>query len=309
MRNRALQTIEEMMATDPLVFFIGSDLGAGTLETAKDKFPDRVLMEGIAEQHLVGFAAGLAHEGFFPIVHTISTFLTRRSYEQIAVDVALDLLPVLFLGSGGGMVYAPLGPTHQAIEDFALMSSIPGMAVVAPADPEEMSITLKLLRAEAGPAYVRVGKGGEPIVTSTAPPLKLGQMRLLIAGERIALVTTGALLHECLGAAQLLEAEGIFPTVSHFPFVSPFDEDGLESLASNHDYLLVVEEHIPRGGLSSRVAETVAERRLDVLTHKLTLGNSFAHAYGSQQEHWGHQHLDASGIQGRVKNILSQNQK
>jgi deoxyxylulose-5-phosphate synthase len=127
-----LTTIAELIEENGRVVFVGSDLGAGTMDDARDRHPLRVLMEGIAEQHLVGFAAGLALEGFVPYVHTIATFLTRRALEQIIVDVALHSLPVRLIGGGGGMTYAPLGPTHQAIDDFALMRTIPNMIVGAP---------------------------------------------------------------------------------------------------------------------------------------------------------------------------------
>ena len=115
MRQTALKTVHELARSDGRVVFVGSDLGADTLKEMKEEFPERFFMEGISEQHIVGFAAGLAKEVFIPYLNTIATFFARRAYEQIAIDVALHNLPVRILASGGGMVYAPLGPTHTAI--------------------------------------------------------------------------------------------------------------------------------------------------------------------------------------------------
>ena len=119
MRQEALKTVHNLAKNDPRVLFIGSDLGAGTLEAMRKELPQQFFMEGISEQHIIGFAAGLAQEGFIPFFNTIGTFITRRAYEQVCIDIALHDLPVRLLSGGGGMVYAPLGPTHTAIEDFS----------------------------------------------------------------------------------------------------------------------------------------------------------------------------------------------
>lgn len=304
MRKAALETIARLIEKDHRVVFVGSDLGAGTLEEVRSRNPNRVLMEGIAEQHLVSFAAGLALEGFIPYVHTIGTFLTRRAFEQIVVDVALDRLPVILVGAGGGLVYAPLGPTHQAIDDFSLMTTIPGMYVVAPADPFEMESVLELLLAEGVPAYVRVAKGGEPVITGELPPLQPGKMRTVLEGHKVSVLTTGALLHECVAAAETLGARGSRVTVAHFPFVSPLDREAIVSLSSNHDHLLVVEEHIPQGGLSSAVANVLSEVGFSSPLHRLTLPNSYASNYGSQADHLRMHGLDAEGIRHKISELL-----
>ena len=127
MRKTSLNTIHELAKEDERVIFIGSDLGAGVLDEFKENIPERFFMEGIAEQHIIGMAAGLAMDGFIPYVNTIATFLTRRCFEQIAVDLCLHDLPVRLIANGGGYVYAPLGPTHQAIEDISIMRSLPLM--------------------------------------------------------------------------------------------------------------------------------------------------------------------------------------
>ena len=165
MRQEALKTVHNLAKNDPRVLFIGSDLGAGTLEAMRNELPQQFFMEGISEQYLIGFAAGLAQEGFIPYVNTIGTFFVRRAYEQISIDLGLHCLPVRLLSSGGGMVYAPLGPTHTAIEDISLMLSVPNMKVFAPADANEMKMLLEASIDDRDPYFIRFGKGGEKIVT------------------------------------------------------------------------------------------------------------------------------------------------
>ncbi|MEI6790888.1 MAG: transketolase, partial [Myxococcaceae bacterium] len=127
----ALDSIYDLAKKDERVIFIGSDLGPTVLSNMKKEMPSRFFMEGISEQHIIGMAAGLAMEGFIPYVNTIATFLTRRCYEQIALDLCLQDLPVRLIANGAGAVYAPLGPTHLAIEDFAIMRALPNMTVLA----------------------------------------------------------------------------------------------------------------------------------------------------------------------------------
>ena len=286
MRKAALETMGSLVEQDPSVVFVGSDLGAGTLRPVKARFPDRVLMEGIAEQHIVGFAAGLALEGYVPYVHTIGTFLTRRALDQIIVDVALHNLPVRLVAAGGGMVYAPLGPTHQAIDDFSLMRSIPNMMVAAPADSTEMTQVLSDLATHPGPAYVRVGKGGEPDITSALPRAGVGAVREVRTGRAVAVLTTGVMLHECLEALEIVGAMGLFPSLVHVPYVAPLDSDFVVALARQFSTLIVVEEHLPSGGLATAVSDAVAGEFGLGRVVRMTLPPAYATAYGSQREHW-----------------------
>ncbi len=303
MRKAALAAIEGLLDTNDSVIFVGSDLGAGTLAAAKLRHPGRVLMEGIAEQHLVGFAAGLALEGYVPYVHTIGTFLTRRALEQVIVDVALHNLPVRLVASGGGMVYAPLGPTHQAIDDFALMRAIPNMLVAAPADPAEMTKLIQDLATYPGPAYIRVAKGGEPDITSSLQPADIGRVRPIRDGREVAVLTTGALLHECIAAVDSLTGTDWAPTLVHVPFLAPLDVPAIEELAREYQVLLVVEEHLPTGGLTTAVSEIVATGVGQARVMRLGLPPMYASAYGSQREHWESHGLTSTGIASSITQI------
>ena len=305
MRKAALDTIASLVDANPHVMFIGSDLGAGTLSEARAKHPNRILMEGIAEQHLVGFAAGLALEGFIPYIHTIGTFLTRRALEQVIVDVALPGLPVRLIASGGGMVYSPLGPTHQAIDDFALMRAIPGMLVAAPADPLEMQEVLERLVDFNGPAYVRIGKGGEPNITGRFPDFSLDSARVWQRGDSVAIMTTGVMLHECVNALEVLGPRKERATLCHLPVIAPLDAEFVIDLARSHDRLLVVEEHEAIGGLSSAVADVLAPVRDVAPMERITLPQEYARNYGSQRDHWVLHGLDARGIASVVLRLIT----
>ena len=296
MRKAALAAIGALIDTNESVVFVGSDLGAGTLVDVAQRHPGRVLMEGIAEQHLVGFSAGLALEGYVPYVHTIGTFLTRRALEQVMIDVALHNLPVRLVASGGGMVYAPLGPTHQAIDDFALMRVIPNMLVAAPADPAEMTQLINDLATHPGPAYIRVGKGGEPDITSALASSRLGAVRPIREGSGLAVLTTGMLLHECIQAVDDVAALGLHPALIHVPFLAPLDTKAIETLARDFEVLLVVEEHVPTGGLTTAVSEIVATGVGRARVVRLSLPAAYASAYGSQRDHLVSHGLTSLGI-------------
>ena len=284
MRKEALNRISHLVDEDSRVVFIGSDLGAGVMAEAMERHPSRVLMEGIAEQHLVGMAGGLALEGFVPFVHTIGTFLTRRALEHVIVDAALHGLPVRLIASGGGMVYAPLGPTHQAIDDFALMRAIPGMAVLAPIDPVEMEEVIDALVEWPGPAYVRLGKGGEPEIVGAG--FEMGAPRLLRKGSQLLVLTTGAIGHEVLAAVDMLKEEGIHVTAVHVPTIAPLAERKVLDLVQAHDTTVVVEEHLPNGGLWTSVVETAMRSGISGTIKQVSLPNKYAQEYGSQADHW-----------------------
>src|SRR4051812_12645182 len=164
MRQTCLNMVHELAKRDKRPLFIGSDLSPGLLKAMKEEMPQRWYMEGITEQNVIGMAAGLAMEGYMPYVNTIATFITRRCYEQVAVDLCLHDLPVRLIANGGGLVYAPLGPTHLAIEDIAIMRALPNMTVVAPADAGEMRRFMAGSPPPPGARFHWPRKGNAPLL-------------------------------------------------------------------------------------------------------------------------------------------------
>src|SRR4051812_15956390 len=232
MRETCLDQVYELAKRDPRVVFIGSDLGVGTLKKFKEEMPERFFMEGISEQHVVGMAAGMALEGAVVYVNTISTFLTRRCFEQVAVDVCLHNLDVRLIGNGGGLVYAPLGPTHLAIEDISIFRALPNMTIVAVADAEEMKRLMPQTVDHEGPIYIRLAKGYDPVVTNDAVPFQIGKGLAMREGRDVLLVTTGITLKVAQEAAKMLALEGIECAILHMPTIKPLDQEQLLALAA-----------------------------------------------------------------------------
>lgn len=305
MRRAVLDMVYEFAQVDERVIFIGSDLGAGTLQRFREEMPDRFFMEGVSEANVVGIAAGLASEGRIVYVNTLSVFLTRRAYEQVALDVCMHNLNVRLIGNGGGLVYAPLGPTHTAIEDISLMRGLPNMAVVAPADEPEMRRLMMLIRDHQGPVYIRLGKGNEPDITGESSVEKLGEPLLFRDGSDILLITTGTTLHAVGEAAALIQSGGISPAILHLPVLKPVDEEMAAKTVGRFACVVTVEEHVPHGGLGSLIADVMLDRELadGRRLRRMSLPDEFPDRYGSQADLWRYYDLTATAIADTAKRL------
>jgi transketolase len=283
MRETSLKMVHELARRDPRVVFVGSDLGAGALDAMRKEMPERFFMEGVSEAAIIGMAAGLAMDGYIPYVNTIATFITRRCYEQVAVDLCLHNLPVRLIANGGGLVYAPLGPTHMAIEDIGIMRALPNMSVVAVADAEEMKRFMAATLDHPSPIYIRLAKGGDPVVTRPEHGFVLGKAIELKAPGHIGFVTTGVMASRALAAADALAKGGIAAGVLHVPTVKPLDEAAILALAGKVGRLVTVEEHSRIGGLGSAVAEFLSDKGVTTKLLRLALPDRFPEDYGSQE--------------------------
>lgn len=290
MRGACVDKVFELAKRDPRVVYIGSDLSPDLTERMRKEMPGRAYMEGISEAQVVGMAAGLAMEGYIPYVHTIATFITRRCYEQVAVDLCLHNLPVRLIGNGGGLVYAPLGPTHLAIEDIAIMRALPNMTVVSVCDADEMNRLMDQTVDWPGPIYIRLAKGYDPIVSRPELGFALGKgivMRTAaVAKSPCALiVATGVATTRALEAATLLAKDHIECTVLHMHTVKPLDNDTLLAQVAKHPLLVTVEEHTVIGGLGSAVADAILDHGGKMPpTRRLGIPDSFSRHYGTQDE-------------------------
>jgi transketolase len=284
MRKTCLDAVYELAKKDNRIFFIGSDLGAGTLEQFKTEMPERYFMEGVSEANFIGVAAGLALEGKIVYANTIATFITRRCFEQVVLDLCLHNVKVRLIGNGGGLVYAPLGPTHLAIEDIAIFRAIPRMTILAPADASEMSRLMPLTVDYPGPIYIRLAKGGDPIVTSEHAGFEIGKAYLIREGRDALLISTGVVLKRTLDAAELLRGNGLDVAVLHVPTVKPLDTEAILEYASRVPVIVTAEEHTIIGGLGSAVAEVLAEASFSSFKNFKRIGipDVFPDQYGSQ---------------------------
>lgn len=309
MRKMALDAVYDLAKRDERVIFVGSDLGPTVLSHMKKEMPSRFFMEGISEQHIVGMAAGLAMEGFIPYVNTIATFLTRRCYEQIALDLCLQDLPVRLIANGAGAVYAPLGPTHLAIEDFAIMRALPNMTVLAPCDAPEM----KRLMAETldwpHPIYIRLGKGGDPIISQDKNGFKIGKAILMREPEYGLFVSTGVMTQLACQAADQLAQEGLFCGVLHMHTVKPLDVEALAKWFPKINRLVTVEEHTRIGGLGSAILEFCCDEMPKQAQKIARIGipDRFAAQYGSQNSLLKHWEITVESICRTMKGSKNEN--
>lgn len=306
MRQTCLRMISTLAIRDERIFFIGSDLGAGALDEFKREMPDRFLMEGVSEAHIIGMAAGLALEGKIVYVNTIASFLTRRCYEQIVLDLCLHRARVRLVGSGGGLVYAPLGQSHLATEDLAILRALPGMTIFAPADAGEMERLMPLTVDLPGPVYIRLGKGGDPLLTDPSSPFEIGRQYLVREGKDALILSTGVMLRTALEAARNLAAEGVSAAVLHAPTLKPFDRDQFYAIAGRFLAIVAVEEHSVIGGLGSLAAEIICEAGFShpVRFRRIGLPDVFPDEYGSQASLMQRYELTAGRICAVVRELL-----
>jgi len=286
MRRTALDVVYELAKQDDRVVFIGSDLGAGVLDNFREEMPERFFMEGISEANVIGMAAGLAMDGMIPFVNTIATFLTRRCYEQVAIDLCLHNLPVKLIANGGGMVYAPLGPTHIALEDMAIMRALPNMTVLAPGDADEMRRLVPATMDLTGPSYIRVAKGGDPIISVDANGFEIGKSIPMRPAGEVMFITTGIMTNRALTAAEALAGEGIEAGVQHHHTIKPLDETAILNAARKVSLIVVAEEHSKIGGLGGAVSELLAGAFGAGGPQIVSLGvaDVFTDKYGSQDD-------------------------
>ena len=305
MRQTCLNMVYELAKEDERIFFIGSDLGVGVLSQFKEEMPDRFFMEGISEANVIGMATGLALEGKIPYVNTIATFLTRRCFEQLVLDVCLHNANVRLIGNGGGLVYAPLGPTHLAIEDIAILRTLPNMTIVAPADADEMRRFMPLTVNHEGPIYIRLAKGYDPIVTNDDVPFQIGKAIPMRTGSDALIVTSGITLRCGLEAANSLSEQGVEAGVLHVHTIKPLDAEAILARIAKVPVVVAVEEHSIIGGLGSTVAELIAEAAFEPAKRFRRIGipDVFADQYGTQDSLMQRYSITAMDLASTVKSL------
>lgn len=307
MRNAFADELTRLGAADPRVVLLSGDIGNKLFDKFKQGAPGRFFNCGVAEANMMGVAAGLALCGLRPVVYTITPFTTTRCFEQIRVDVCYHKAPVIIVGTGSGLSYADLGPTHHSCEDMAILRTLPGMTVLAPGDSLELRAALRAALKHDGPVYMRIGKKGEPQIHASEPDLRLGQAITIQPGKDVCLVGTGVILSVVMEAAKLLGAQGVSVRVESFPSVKPLDTARLAELFQQTRVVAVVEEHGRIGGLGGAVAEWLGAQdapRARLLS--FGTGDEFMHEVGTTQYARSKFGLTAQNIAGRVKAKLGE---
>lgn len=281
MRGAFVEALIAAAEADPRVWLLTGDLGYSVLEPFMERFPERFVNVGVAEQNMVGVAAGLAMAGNVVFTYSIANFPTLRCLEQIRNDVCYHNLPVISVAVGGGLAYGSLGYSHHAVEDLAILRTLPNMAVVAPGDPHETRAAVKALIERGGPGYLRLGKANEPAVHAEEPAIRPGEALTVREGNQVSLVSTGGTLVLALEAAERLAAMGIEAEVLSLPFVSPLTADTAKQLASRTGRIVSIEEHGP-GGLGGALAESLSVAGSSARLTPVTLQSGSSGTAGSQ---------------------------
>jgi len=286
MRNAFADEITKLSHNDDRIVLLSGDIGNRLFDKFKDNRNDRFYNCGVAEANMMGVAAGLALSGFRPVVYTIAPFATTRCYEQIRVDVCYHEAPVIIVGTGAGLSYAQLGPTHHSLEDISILRSLPGMTVFCPCDSQELRSGLRQALRQDGPIYIRLGKKGEPDIHPTMPDVVLGKSITVREGSEICILSTGNVMELALSAADALqEKEGISTRVDSFHTVKPLDEACLQDVFGRFKAVAVVEEHSVIGGLFGAVSEWYARQsNLPTQFIGFSLKDQFYPRVGSQTQ-------------------------
>lgn len=256
MRNAFADELTKLGNSDPRVVMLSGDIGNRLFDKFKDAHPARFFNCGVAEQNMMGLAAGMAMSGLRPVAYTITPFITSRCLEQIRTDACYHELPVTIVAVGAGLAYAGLGPTHHACEDIAFLRAIPNMVVVCPGDAWEVRGALRAALAQNNPVYIRMGKKGEPVVHKAVPDgFALGRAITVAEGSDVCLLSTGNMLPEAIEAAHHLKERGVSARVVSFHTVKPLDEACLREAFAKFQLVATIEEHSLIGGFGSAVGE------------------------------------------------------
>ena len=246
--------------TNPNVLVLDADLSTSTRTNwYAEKFPERFIDVGIAEQNMVDIAAGLSLEGKIPFVTTYGVFVCGRAFDQLRNTVCYSQLNVKVVGSHGGISVGPDGGSHQAIEDIALMRILPHMTVVVPCDHfQAYKATMKIAELK-GPAFLRLAREATAAITDENSDFEIGKAQILIEGNECAVFFAGTIGAEVMKAAELLHKKNIFPTIINMHTIKPIDKECVIKYAKKFGQVMTVEEHLQAGGLGSAIAEVLAE--------------------------------------------------
>ncbi|MGW1419313.1 transketolase family protein [Bradyrhizobium manausense] len=286
MRNTFSETLYQEATANPDVYIVVADISpAGSMGKFSSEYPERFINVGVAEQTMIGIAAGLALKGCQPFAYTIATFSLYRPFEMIRDDLCYQNLPVTVVGMGAGVIYSTLGGTHHTQEDIAVASALPNMQVLAPCDPLEcVEATRWCARQKNGPVYLRIGKAGEPVLTAQAEAWQFGKLRYLRRGSDICILTYGVITAMATEIADRLAAQGRSVSLVSAHTLKPLDRDGIAAALQQHRHVVVIEEHAPQGGLASQVKQIAWDVRATCRLDTFTLQDAFIHNYGSTND-------------------------
>ena len=301
------ETLQRLAETDKNIIAVTSDSrGSGKLVPFGQKYPDQIIEVGIAEQNLVGIAAGLASCGKKTFATSPACFLAARSLEQIKNDVAYSDNPVNLIGISAGVSYGALGSTHHSLHDYAVLRAVNNIVIVAPADNYETEQAIIEAAAAPYPVYLRFGKKPMPYLKSsdTEAPFKLGKGRVITEGEDAVIIACGETVQPAVEAARLLAEQGLSSTVISMHTIKPLDTELLTEKVKKSKVVITVEEHSVNGGLGEACGSYLMQQGLFKPFKIMGIPDEYT-VTGSQIEIFNHYHLNKEGIASEVKKLLN----
>ena len=275
MRNTAAKLIHQYCKDNEDGYLIAGDAGYGVWDSFKDELPNQYINPGINEAACIGLAAGMALSGHKVFYYNIIPFVLMRCYEQVRLDICYQNLPVVLIGIGSGITYAPAGMTHYSIEDIALAKTMPNLTIISPSDPVQTKKAVEYSLKNDNPTYIRISRSGEP--TLFDEDVDITKPIYLKEGTKKAIIFHGSIVDEVIESAKELEEVSIIS----FPMISPFDAVEVKNILSKYDTVYVVEEHFEDGGLGTILNDFVMKNKVEVNIEKIAIKNHYIHDIGS----------------------------
>lgn len=298
MRTAFVETLTELAARDERIMLLVGDLGFGVVVEYAKRFPKQFLNVGIAEQNMAGVAAGLALSGKIVFTYSIANFPILRCLEQIRNDICYPRANVISVSVGGGFCYGALGMSHHATEDIAVMRALPELTVLSPGDPVETRAVTRWLGEGRGPAYLRLGRAGEPVVHQRPIDWQCGKAIEVVPGDDVTFIATGSMLKTAVSTAEKLKkSRSVSVRVLSMPTIKPIDVEAILEAARKTTWIVTLEEHSIIGGLGGAVAEILAETpNASATLIRCGLKSEFCEEIGDQEHLLKHHRLDADSL-------------
>lgn len=302
MQRSYLSKLMEIAEKDFNVLHLVADSGTGYDEMFQRNFPLQMINFGIAEEHMVAAAAGMATAGKIPFVYTAGAFLAYRSLEFIRDDICFQNLNVKVVGMGSGLAWCSLGPSHHTTEDIAVLRAIPNLRILSAATPLQVAACVEDAYWYQGPVYIRIGMNNEKEYFNDDYQLAISGQDVMVEGEDVKIFTTGSILEEVMNAANTLLESGISAAVVNVSIVKPFNEEEFLKKIKKSRLLVTVEEHNVQGGLGGILSEVMTKNGIGKRLVRIGLNDAFAEGYSNDQKILRKQNrLDAESI---VKEIV-----
>lgn len=302
MRDAFSSSLVRLAKADPNVVLLTGDHGYALFDAFRRECPSQYINAGIAEQNMVGMAAGLARTGFRPIVYGLSAFIPVRVLEQIKLDVAHDALPVIFIGDGAGFVYSHLGTSHQSTEDIACTRAVPDLQVYSPADAHEVNLCMQAAYEARASVYLRMGKSDRGLVHAQPVVAPAGALLQLQTGTSgVAIIATGSMTRVALDIAQAKHPDA---AVYSAPFIKPIDEQSVVQVCRQSRCVITLEEHSVHGGLGSLIAE-ISSQHAPVRILRIGVQDRFSQHCGSYDYLLKEHGLDRLAIERQIREFMA----